>query len=155
VPTSANVVVILDRIVRRIARWLADEARDDAVDEGVEVLAQVQIEAAATWRSPRDGKIDRARRRASARVVQGLLLARWGCDRGPRSGGAQAVVPLRAGWCSRTSRWRGQPMARSRTGSSGRGPMVAPSWFYRRWHSYAGFAGPSRHRAGILFNTSW
>lgn len=55
VPTSADVVTILDRIVRRIARRLAAEARDDAVDEGIDVLAQVQAEAAATWRSPRDG----------------------------------------------------------------------------------------------------
>ena len=55
VPTSADVVAILDRIVRRIARRLAAEARDDAVDEDVDVLAQVQAEAAATWRSPREG----------------------------------------------------------------------------------------------------
>jgi hypothetical protein len=27
--------------------------------------------------------------------------------------------------------------------------MVAPSWCCRRWHFSAGFAGPSRHRAGI------
>ena len=56
VPTSTDVVAILDRIVRRLARRLADETRDDAVDEGVDVHAQVQAEAAATWRSPRDGK---------------------------------------------------------------------------------------------------
>ncbi len=52
VPTSADVMTILDGIVRR----LADEARDGAVDERIDVLAQVQAEAAATWRSPRDGK---------------------------------------------------------------------------------------------------
>jgi len=52
VPTSADVVAILDRIVRRIA----DEARDDSVEEGVDVLAQVQAEAAATWPSPQNGK---------------------------------------------------------------------------------------------------
>jgi hypothetical protein len=56
VPISADVVAILDRIVRRIARRLADEAREEAGDEGVDVLAQVQAEAAATWRSPSDGK---------------------------------------------------------------------------------------------------
>jgi hypothetical protein len=55
VPTSTDVVAILDRIVRRIARRLAADARDDAVDEGVDVLAQVQADAAATWRSPREG----------------------------------------------------------------------------------------------------
>lgn len=40
VPTSADVVAILDRIVRRSARRLADEARDEAGDKGVDVLAQ-------------------------------------------------------------------------------------------------------------------
>ena len=58
VPTSADVVAILERIVRRIARRLADEARDDSVEEGGDVLAQVQAEAAATWRSP--GRIMRS-----------------------------------------------------------------------------------------------
>ncbi len=52
VPTSADVLAILDRIVRR----LADEARGDSVEEGVDVLAQVQAEAATTWRSPHNGK---------------------------------------------------------------------------------------------------
>ncbi len=52
VSTSTDVLAILDRIVRRIA----DETRDDRVDEGVDVLAQVQAEATATWRSPYNGK---------------------------------------------------------------------------------------------------
>ena len=57
VPTNADVLAILDRIVRRVARRLADEARDDdLVDAGPDVLAQVQAEAAATWRSPSDAK---------------------------------------------------------------------------------------------------
>jgi hypothetical protein len=56
VPTSADVVAILDQIMRRIVRRIADEARDDSVEEGVDVLAQVQAEAAATWRSPQNGK---------------------------------------------------------------------------------------------------
>ena len=47
VPTSADVLAILDRIVRRIARRLADEACDDRVED-IDVLAQVQAEAAAT-----------------------------------------------------------------------------------------------------------
>lgn len=55
VPTSADVLAILDRVVRRIARRLADEVCDDRW-EGIDVLAQVQAEAAATWRSAvRDG----------------------------------------------------------------------------------------------------
>jgi len=56
VPTSADVVAILDRITRRIARRLPGEARDDRVEEGGDVLAQVQAEAAATWRSPQNRK---------------------------------------------------------------------------------------------------
>ena len=56
VPTSADVVAILDRITRRIARRLPGEARDDRVEEGGDVLAQVQAEAATTWRSPHNGK---------------------------------------------------------------------------------------------------
>ena len=55
VPTSADVLAILDRIVRRIARRLADEACDDRVED-IDVLAQVQAEAAATWHSPHNGK---------------------------------------------------------------------------------------------------
>ena len=46
---------ILDRIERRLARRLADETRDDVMEERVDVLAQVQAEAAATWRSPQGG----------------------------------------------------------------------------------------------------
>ncbi|HEX7838091.1 MAG TPA: transposase, partial [Kofleriaceae bacterium] len=56
VPTGADVLAILDRIMRRIARRLADEACDDRMEEGIDVLAQVQAEAAATWRSPHNGK---------------------------------------------------------------------------------------------------
>ncbi len=57
VPTSADVLAILDRIVRRVARRLAAEARDDdEIDVAPDVLAQVQAEAATTWRSPSDGK---------------------------------------------------------------------------------------------------
>ena len=56
VPTTADVVAILDRIVRRVARRLADETRDDDDEVALDVLAQVQTEAAATWRSPTDGK---------------------------------------------------------------------------------------------------
>jgi hypothetical protein len=57
VPTSADVLAILDRIVRRVARRLAEEAKEDD-DEATapDVLAQVQTEAAATWRAPADGR---------------------------------------------------------------------------------------------------
>jgi hypothetical protein len=57
VPTSQDVAAILDRIARRSARRLAAETRDDdVVDAAPDVLAQVQAEAAATWRSPLDGR---------------------------------------------------------------------------------------------------
>jgi hypothetical protein len=56
VPTSADVLAILDRIVRRVVRRLAADSRDDDADTPPDVLAQVQAEAAATWRSPSDAQ---------------------------------------------------------------------------------------------------
>jgi len=57
VPTNANVLAILDRIMRRVARRLANEAIGDIDEDAApDVLAQVQAEAATTWRSPTDGK---------------------------------------------------------------------------------------------------
>jgi len=57
VPTSADVLAILDWIVRRVARRLAADARDDDdPDAPPDVLAQVQAEAAATWRPLSDTK---------------------------------------------------------------------------------------------------
>jgi hypothetical protein len=57
VPTNADVLAILDRIMRRVARRLANEAVEDVNDDAApDVLAQVQAEAATTWRSPTDGK---------------------------------------------------------------------------------------------------
>ena len=56
-PTSADVLAILDRLVRRIARRLARETqRRRRRGRAADVLAQVQAEAAATWRSPSDAK---------------------------------------------------------------------------------------------------
>ena len=56
VPTNAEVLALLDRIMRRIARRLANDAAGGDVDEDAvpDVLAQVQAEAASTWRSPMD-----------------------------------------------------------------------------------------------------
>lgn len=53
VPTNAEVLAILDRLMRRIARRLANLANADGVDEDScpDVLAQVQADAATTWRS--------------------------------------------------------------------------------------------------------
>ena len=57
VPTNADVLAILDRIMRRVARRLSNEAVDDIDEDAApDVLAQVQAEAATTWRSPTDGK---------------------------------------------------------------------------------------------------
>jgi len=54
VPSNANVLAILDRIMRRIARRLANDAARGELDEDAtpDVLARVQAEAASTWRSP-------------------------------------------------------------------------------------------------------
>jgi hypothetical protein len=69
VPTNANVLAILDRIMRRIARRQANEARNE-LDEDVapDVLAQVQAEAASTWRSPMDASASRSVRGADPRA---------------------------------------------------------------------------------------
>ena len=96
VPTSTDVVAILDRIVRRIARRLADATRDDAVDEGVDVLAQGEGRGGGDLALAARRQADRTRRRAPARMVRRQsfsIFARRGRDRGARSGGARAVVP--------------------------------------------------------------
>ncbi len=56
VPTGADLLAILDRVIRQVARRLANEAAgvndtDDA-DLPPDLIAQVQAEAAMTWRSP-------------------------------------------------------------------------------------------------------
>jgi hypothetical protein len=58
VPTNANVLAILDRIMRQIARRLAKDEAAGALDEDApDLMAQVQAEAASTWRSPTDASI--------------------------------------------------------------------------------------------------
>jgi len=55
VPRGADVIPILDRIVRRVMRRLADEAvvdPDESIDPTPDLFAQVQVEAATTWRAP-------------------------------------------------------------------------------------------------------
>jgi hypothetical protein len=56
VPTSEDVLAILDRIVRRVAKRLGREPHDDDAPTTPDVLAQVQAEAAASWRTPTDGR---------------------------------------------------------------------------------------------------
>ncbi|MDQ3365202.1 MAG: transposase [Myxococcota bacterium] len=53
VPTNADVLAILDRLRRRIARRLAMHANAGAFDDDArpDVFAQVQADAATTWRS--------------------------------------------------------------------------------------------------------
>ena len=72
VPSNADVLAILDRIMRRIARRLAKEAAADDRDAAPvpDVLAQVQAEAAATWRSPAD----------ASRPVRGAERQRVWCE---------------------------------------------------------------------------
>src|SRR5262245_7676162 len=84
VPTSADVLAILDRIVRRVAHRLAADARDDDdADAPPDVLAQIQAEAAATWRSPSDAKptvrgaertLKLARKRPARPAVPGVVI---------------------------------------------------------------------------------
>jgi hypothetical protein len=52
-PTNADVLAILDRIMHRIARRLAKDAAVGDLDEDAvpDVFAQVQAEAATTWRA--------------------------------------------------------------------------------------------------------
>jgi hypothetical protein len=57
VPTNQDVLAILDRIVRRVARRLAAEVSDDDNAPAMsDLLAQVQAEAAATWRAPSESR---------------------------------------------------------------------------------------------------
>ena len=55
-PTGTDLLAILDRVIRCIARRIADETGNDgdngAPDPGPDVFAQLQAEAATTWRSP-------------------------------------------------------------------------------------------------------
>lgn len=55
-PTGTDLLAILDRVIRRIARRIADETGDyDAAgdpDPCPDLFAQIQAEAATTWRSP-------------------------------------------------------------------------------------------------------
>jgi hypothetical protein len=52
VPTNAQVLAILDRIMRRIARRLAKDAARRELDAALDLLAQIQADAASTWQSP-------------------------------------------------------------------------------------------------------
>jgi hypothetical protein len=55
-PTGADLLAILDRVIRQISRRLAREAAGandtDEADLPPDLFAQVQAEAATTWRSP-------------------------------------------------------------------------------------------------------
>ena len=55
VPRGDDLLAILDRIVRRVMRRLSDEAAadlDESIDPTLDLFAQVQAEAATTWRAP-------------------------------------------------------------------------------------------------------
>lgn len=74
VPTNANVLAILDRIMRRIARRLAKDAARRELDEDAapDLLAQIQAEAASTWRSPANA--------SASRPVRGAEKLRAWCE---------------------------------------------------------------------------
>ena len=58
VPRGADLLAILDRIVRRVMRRLADAGvadPDESIDPEPDLFAQVQAEAATTWRAPSVG----------------------------------------------------------------------------------------------------
>jgi hypothetical protein len=83
-----DLLAILDRVIRRVARRLADEAGASANAEDADLppdlFAQVQAEAATTWRSPMT---------ATARTVRGSgsdRLRAW-CDGFSRNAGV--VIP--------------------------------------------------------------
>lgn len=99
VPTNPNVLAILDRIMRQLARQLAKDATTGELDEDAapDLLAQVQAEAASTWRSPTDMSASRPVRgsRVAAGMVREFLDACTCRDRRARSRRARAVVPVR------------------------------------------------------------
>jgi Putative transposase len=74
-PTGADLLALLDRVIRRVARRLAHEAgeSDDAcdADQPPDLFAQVQAEAATTWRSPAT---------ATSHVVRGSDRLRAWCN---------------------------------------------------------------------------
>jgi hypothetical protein len=70
-PTGRDLLAILDRVIRCVAQRLAREQPDDAMadDSPPELFAQLQAEAATTWRSP-----------ATAERVRGNESLRAWCD---------------------------------------------------------------------------
>jgi hypothetical protein len=67
-PTGRDLVAILDRVIRCVARRLAREQPDDAAaDESPpELFAQIQAEAATTWRPPATADLVRSSDRLRA-----------------------------------------------------------------------------------------
>ena len=74
VPTSADVLAILDRIVRRVARRLADEARRRRRRGRGARRARAGPGRSGGDVAIADGRADGARRRAAARVARPVLL---------------------------------------------------------------------------------
>src|SRR5688572_7728986 len=74
VATNANVLAILGRIMRQIARRLAKDAANGELEEDAapDVLAQVQAEAASTWRLPTNA--------SASRPVRGAEKLRAWCE---------------------------------------------------------------------------
>jgi hypothetical protein len=168
VPTNADVLAILDRIMRRVARRLANEAVDDAPEDAApDVLAQVQAEAATTWRSPAEAKpIVRGSERLRAwsegfSLHAGVVIAehdRDALERLCRYGARPAFALERLSWTSdgRISYKLKRPWPDGRTHL-----VLEPVAFLRRLVGiippprrhlvrYAGVFGPaSKHRAKL------
>jgi hypothetical protein len=135
-PTGGDLLAILDRVMRRVARRLDCEEPDDPTlaDSPPELFAQLQAEAATTWRSP-----------ASARrsVRGGDRLRAW-CDGFSLHAGVvvpdygrEALERLCRYGARPAFAWPGPPTAGSRTDSSAPGPTVAPTWCSNRSRSCA------------------
>ena len=84
-PTGGELLAVLDRVMRRVARRLDREEPDDPVlvDAPPELFAQLQAEAATTWRSPATarrsvGGSDRLRAGASPVLLHSCMRASSG-----------------------------------------------------------------------------
>ena len=105
VPTNHDVLAILDRIIRRVARRLANEAVDDLEEDAApDVFAQVQAEAAATWRSPVDAKptargVEHLRGVVFASPPQARPIAAWTLA----SSALASTLAMPSSSCNRTS----------------------------------------------------
>jgi hypothetical protein len=86
-PTGRDLLAILDRVIRRVAQRLAREQPDDAMADDLppELFAQLQAEAATTWRSPATAE--------RVRGNEGLAVGTAGDSSAPRASCPRAAEP--------------------------------------------------------------